>query len=169
MRVNYRRHFLKMINGKSWIRWWPCFVSLLAVCAFWPTVAGSPGFAQESDGFKVIVNASNPTAEMPRKQLERMFLKKLEKWPNGFGITVVDQNVNEPARKAFSEEVLRKESSAVEAYWTKLIFSGMGSPPLKLASDAEVMSFVGSNVGSIGYVSGNTRLDATVKELEVTP
>ena len=169
MRVNCRRCFLKMKHRRSWIRWWPFFVSLLAVGAFWPTVAGSPGFAQDGEGFKVIVNASNPTAEMPRKQLERVFLKKLEKWPNGFRITVVDQNVNEPARKAFSEEVLRKESSAVEAYWTKLIFSGMGSPPLKLASDAEIMSFIGSNVGSIGYVSGKTRLDAAVKELEVTP
>ena len=166
--MNCRRHFLKM-KKKFWIRWWPCLVSLLAICALWPIVAGSPGYAQESGRFKVIVNASNPTAEMPRKQVERVFLKKLEKWPNGFRITVVDQNVNEPARKAFSEEVLRKASSAVEAYWTKLIFSGMGSPPLKLATDAEIMSFVGNNVGSIGYVSGNTRLDAAVKELEVTP
>ena len=169
MRVNCRRHFLKMKKRKSWIRLWPNFIMLLAVCALWPTVAGSPGFAQESDGFKVIVNASNPATEMSRKELGRIFLKKQQKWPNGFGITVVDQNVNEPARKTFSEEVLRKESAAVEAYWTKLIFSGMGSPPLKLASDAEIMSFVGSNVGSIGYVSGNTRLDAAVKELEVTP
>jgi len=157
------------MKHKNWVRWWLNLVSLLAICALWPIVAGSPGFAQESAGFKVIINASNPTAEMPRKQVERIFLKKLENWPNGFGITVVDQNVNEPARKAFSEEVLRKESSAVEAYWTKLIFSGMGSPPLKLASDAEIMNFVGNNVGSIGYVSGNTRLDAAVKELEVTP
>lgn len=157
------------MKHKNWARWRLNIVSLLAICVLWPIVASSPGFAQENDGFKVIVNASNPTPEMPRKQVERIFLKKLEKWPNGFGITVVDQNVNEPARKAFSEEVLRKESPAVEAYWTKLIFSGMGSPPLKLASDAEIMSFVGSNVGSIGYVSGNTRLDAAVKELEVTP
>ena len=157
------------MKHKNWVRWWLNLVSLLAICALWPIVAGSPGYAQEGGGFKVIVNASNPTAEMPRKQVERVFLKKLEKWPNGFRITVVDQNVNEPARKAFSEEVLRKASSAVEAYWTKLIFSGMGSPPLKLATDAEIMSFVGSNVGSIGYVSGNTRLDAAVKELEVTP
>jgi ABC-type phosphate transport system substrate-binding protein len=158
-----------MKHQKSWVSWWLNLVSLLAICALWPIVAGSPGYAQESDGFKVIVNASNPTTEMPRKQVERIFLKKLEKWPSGFGITVVDQNVNEPARKAFSEEVLRKESSAVEAYWTKLIFSGMGSPPLKLASDTEILSFVGNNVGSIGYVSGNTTLDAAVKELEVTP
>ena len=166
--MNYRRYFLKM-KQKNWTRWWLNLISLLAICALWPIVGGSPGHAQQNDGFKVIVNASNPTAEMPRKQVERVFLKKLEKWPNGFRITVVDQNVNEPARKAFSEEVLRKESSAVEAYWTKLIFSGMGSPPLKLATDAEIMSFVGSNVGSIGYVSGNTWLDAAVKELEVTP
>jgi len=82
-----------MKQRKSWVGWWLCLVLLLAVCALWPTVAGSPGYAQASDGFKVIVNVSNPTAEMSQKQLERVFLKKQQKWPNGFGITVVDQNV----------------------------------------------------------------------------
>ena len=149
--------------------WCPKIVVLLALCALWPTVAGSPGYAQEDGGFKIIVNASNPTASMARKQLQRVFLKKQQKWPNGFEITVVDQNADEAARKAFSKAVLNKDPAAVEAYWTKLIFSGMGSPPLKLASDAEVMDFVGKNVGSIGYVSDRTRLDTSVKELEVTP
>ena len=130
--------------------WCPKMVVLLALCALWPMIAGSPGHAQEKGDFKVIVNASNPTTTMPRKQLERIFLKKQQNWPNGFAITVVDQNVDESVRQAFSKAVLSKEPAAVEAYWNKLIFSGMGTPPLKLASDAEVMDFVGKNVGSIG-------------------
>ena len=158
---------MKQKKANTW--WWLNIVVVVAVCTVWLAAAGSHGHAQESGGFKVIVNASNPTAEMSRKLLGRVFLKKQQKWPSGFAITVVDQNFDAPARQAFSNAVLGKEPSAVEAYWTKLIFSGMGSPPLKLASDAEVMAFVGNNVGSIGYVSADTTLDRSVKELEVTP
>jgi ABC-type phosphate transport system substrate-binding protein len=105
---------------------------------------------------------------MSRSQAARIFLKKEEKWSNGFAVTVVDLATDHPARAAFSTVVLGKEAAAVEAYWRKLIFSGMGSPPLKLASDTQVVTFVGKNVGSIGYVARDTELVGAVKELEVT-
>jgi len=142
---------------------------LIVSGVIWTDLVCAPGIAQEDGGFTVIVNVSNPIGGMSGKQLGRIFLKKQEEWPNGFGITVVDQRPDEPARKAFSRVILKKEPSAVEAYWSKLIFSGMGIPPIKLASDAEVMSFVGSNVGSIGYVSADIPLAGEVRKLEVTP
>jgi len=158
-----------MKRQKSVMSSWPYFTILLSGVFLWPMVIGSPTHAQETADFMVIVNASNPLSTMSRKQMARIFLKKEERWGNGFAITVVDQTVDQPTRQVFSKAVLLKDPKAVEAYWRKLIFSGMGSPPLKLVSDAEVMSFVGSNVGSIGYVSGETELSAAVKELEVTP
>lgn len=142
---------------------------LIATGVLWSGGTGSPGHAQESGEFRIIVNASNPIGEMSGKQLGKIFLKKQEEWPNGFAITVVDQRPDEPVRQAFSRVILKKDPAAVEAYWSKLIFSGMGIPPIKLASSAEVVTFVGRNVGSIGYVSTGTSLTGDVKELEVTP
>lgn len=150
-------------------RLWLVLVMLVAFGIFWTDLGGTPGYAQENSEFMVIVNASNPIREMSRKEVSRIFLKKQEEWPNGFAITVVDQRPEAPARQAFSRVVLQKEPPAVEAYWSKLIFSGMGIPPIKLASSAEVVSFVGKNVGSIGYVSSDTKLDGAVKRLGVTP
>ena len=145
------------------------FVACALVGGVLTLMTHSSVHAQQGSGFKVIVNASNPVDQMPRKQVERIFYKKTEKWANGFAITVVDQTVSGAARQAFSKSVLQKDPSAVESYWNKLIFSGMGNPPLKLGSDAEVMSFVATNVGSIGYVSDRTALESSVKVLEVTP
>lgn len=150
------------------VRLWPWVAVILSGVLLWPTVIEVPAHAQETDEFKVIVNASNPLRTMPRNQAARIFLKKEERWANGFAITVVDLPTEHPARQAFSTVVLRKEVKAVEAYWRKLIFSGMGSPPLKLPSEAEVVTFVSSNVGSIGYVAKNTELGGAVVELEVT-
>lgn len=142
---------------------------LIVTGMLWTSFIGSPGHAQENGGFRIIVNASNPIAEMSAKELGKIFLKKQEEWPNGFAITVVDQRPDEPVRQAFSRMILKKDPAAVEAYWSKLIFSGMGVPPIKLATDAEVVSFVGRNVGSIGYVSAETSLSGDVRVLEVAP
>ncbi len=116
----------------------------------------------------MIVNASNPLNAMPRKGVARVFLKKDTTWESGFTITPVDQGVDSPAREQFSSVVHRKPPEAVEAYWRKLIFSGMGVPPLTLGSDAEIVEFVRTNVGSIGYVSDDTSLGGGVKVLEVS-
>ena len=153
---------------RSSIRLWSFVAVLLSGVFLLPTGVENPAHAQETGGFKVIVNASNPLSTMSRNHAARIFLKKEEKWANGFAVTVVDLATDHPARKAFSTAVLGKEAAAVEAYWRKLIFSGMGSPPLKLASDTEVVTFVGKNVGSIGYVARDTELGGAVKELEVT-
>lgn len=150
------------------VRLWPYVAVSLLGALLWPTGVERPAHAQGTGDFKVIVNAANPLSTMSRNQTARLFLKKEERWSNGFAVTVVDLATDHPARKAFSREVLGKETSAVEAYWRKLIFSGMGSPPLKLATDTEVVTFVGKNVGSIGYVAGDTELFGPVKELEVT-
>ena len=142
---------------------------LIVTGMLWTGLTGPPGHAQESGEFRIIVNASNPIAEMSAKELGKIFLKKQEEWPNGFAITVVDQRPDESVRQAFSRVILKKDPAAVEAYWSKLIFSGMGVPPIKLATSAEVVVFVGRNVGSIGYISAETPLSEDVKVLEVTP
>lgn len=148
----------------------PCILMMLLVFGvLWSVMTGVSARAEDGADFKVIVNASNPTNGMARKQLGKIFLKKAEEWPNGFAITVVDQRPDTEVREAFSQAVLQKDPTAIEAYWSRLIFSGMGVPPIKLASDTEVMSFVGQNVGSIGYVSGDAELEGAVKELEVGP
>lgn len=147
---------------------WPYVAVFVSGVLFWPTVIEVPAHGQETGGFKVIVNSSNPLATMSRSEMAKVFLKKEERWKNGFAITVVDLATDHPARMAFSRAVLGKEPDAVEAYWRKLIFSGMGSPPLKLASDAEVVAFVSKNVGAVAYVSRDTELGGAVKELEVS-
>lgn len=48
--------------------------------------------------------------------------------------------------------LLVDSSSQVNAYWSKLIFTGKGSMPTELASDAEIISTILSNQGAIGYI-----------------
>ena len=71
-------------------------------------------------------------------------------------------------RGRFSKEILGHSASAVQRYWEERIFSGRGQPPPIKRSDEDVIEFVESNVGAIGYVSEAVSLTPRVKVLRIT-
>ncbi len=69
-------------------------------------------------------------------------------------------------RQAFSPDVHQKDPDQVSAYWQVLVYSGRDVPPRILKSDEEVLAFVRTNPGGIGYVSAEATLTG-VKALQV--
>ncbi len=128
-------------------------VFLASILAFSGVVIG-----QESS-FKVIANSATTPDSMSKRDLARIFLKKKKKWPSGQAAAPVEQRSNDALRAAFSKEVLGKSLEMVESHWQGQVFSGKGTPPKKLTSDAAVVSFVRSQPGAVGYVSANTNID----------
>jgi hypothetical protein len=56
-------------------------------------------------------------------------------------------------RGLFSETVLARHVAAVRSYWQQQIFSGRDVPPVEKKNDAEVLEYVRTNRGAVGYVS----------------
>jgi len=52
-------------------------------------------------------------------------------------------------------------------YWQRRMSDGMIPPPVK-TSDEEIVSFVASTPGAIGYISSATPLPDSVKAVEIT-
>ncbi len=124
-------------------------LSLVVLAALWLTAAPS---ALAAD-FKVVVNASNPAVSLAPAQLQRLFLRKETRWEYGEAVEPVDQSPKQAVREAFTRTVHGKDVGAVKSYWQMQVFSGRGTPPPELSSDAEVLAFVRSHRGAIGYVS----------------
>lgn len=124
--------------------------------------------AQNSISFKVIVNSSNATTVLSKKQLSKFFLKKTAKWGNSRQVLPVDLLENSPVREVFSKEVHKRSVSKVRAYWQKQIFSGRNVPPPQMAYENDILAFVEADSGAIGYVSGSTLLGKySVKVIEI--
>ncbi|MCP4600290.1 MAG: hypothetical protein GY847_07120 [Proteobacteria bacterium] len=123
-----------------------------------------PAFANES--FKIIVHPGVSVVSISRAELNRVFLKKLTKWPGGTAIKPVDQKVKSPVRRVFSKSILRRSVTAAKTYWRKQIFTGRNVPPPEVLSDKAVIKYVLSKPGAIGYVSVNTPTNG-VKVLQV--
>ena len=89
------------------------------------------------------------------QQVKRIFTGKQRQFDDGSSVTPVNQPEGSVARAQFDSSVLGRSTSQITAYWSKRVFTGKGKPPIVVASDAEMLSYVQSTPGAVGYVSDN--------------
>ena len=120
--------------------------------------------AQAAD-FKVVVHVSNSLNSISASDLSKYFLKKDVTWPGGRPVVAVDLEPDSPIRAEFTSVIHGKKISSIKSYWQRQIFAGKAVPPVEQGTEAEVLEFVASNPGAVGYVSSSFTLGANVKEL----
>ena len=99
----------------------------------------------------VIVHPSND-ATLSKKVVQRIYLGKEKKFPNGKEVLPVNQISSSAARESFDSDTLGRSTTQVAAYWSKLVFTGKGIPPKELDNDAAVIAIVADKPNAIGYI-----------------
>lgn len=120
----------------------------------------------QAQSYIIIVNNSNTTNSISQKAVSNYFLKKSLKWDNGDKVAPVDLSSKSSVRADFSKQVHNKSVSSVKSYWQQYVFAGKGTPPVEKHSDDEIIAYVKSNPGAIGYVSTDADI-AGVKALTI--
>lgn len=129
-------------------------ISVLAVCVF--------ASLATAEDIVVIVNPNNTSAALTADQVEGIFLGKTTNLPAGGMAAPVDQADGSPLRVAFYQKATSKDAAQVKAIWSRIVFSGKGTPPKTLSSSADVKKFVASDAGGIGYIE-KSAADSSVK------
>lgn len=109
-------------------------------------------------GISIIVHPSNSTP-LENKDISRIFLGKVKSFNSE--LTAMPMNLPEgnPSRKVFEKSVLNKSSNQIKAYWSKLVFTGKGTPPLEAISESELVNLVSANPNLIAYVDDSLVTD----------
>jgi len=102
--------------------------------------------------FKVIVHPKNPVSSVDRDFLRNAYLKKETVWRKDQTIRPIDLPAKSAIRVEFSRAVLKKSPSQLKTYWNQQIFSGKGVPPPEVGSVSDVVSYVLTNPGAVGYI-----------------
>lgn len=110
----------------------------------------------------VVVNPKSATTAMSADQVASIFLGKTSTLPSGATAAAADQAESAAIRETFYTKITGKQSAQVKAAWSRLVFSGKGTPPKELASSAEVKKFVAANPDAIGYIE-KSAVDGSVK------
>ena len=106
----------------------------------------------------VIVNPAN-NAVITQDDVGRLFLGKKSSFADGVSATPYYLAQGHPARDEFDKKALGKSPSQLKAYWSKLIFTGKGTPPDALGSVEDILAKVASDPSAIAYVDASKVTD----------
>jgi hypothetical protein len=112
---------------------------------------------------KVIANPSVSASVISADDLKDVFLENKDSLGGSHVDPVLEKSGS--AHEAFLK-VMGKSDSALQTYYRSLVFSGKGSMPKALGSDAEVAAYVAKTKGAVGYVGAEASAPGT-KVLEV--
>jgi len=129
-------------------------------------IGRTPVDAAGSAPYRVIVHHQVKGGRISRGALTSIFLKQAPRWGDGNDIHPVDQSVRSEVRRSFSGDILLQGVVEVQVYWQRRMSLGVTPPPVK-GTDEEVVRFVASTPGAIGYVSAATPLPDSVKTVEL--
>ena len=115
-----------------------------------------------SEPVVVVVSATSPVSKLDKEQVANLFLGKSSSYPDGSAAVPIEQTDGAPAHDEFHKSVTEKSASQLKSYWSKMIFSGKGTAPKEVASNAELLKLLAGNPTMIGYVD-KTAADKTVK------
>ena len=117
------------------------------ICALLIFFFSSAAFAE----VVVIVHPSNSNS-FSKDELEALFMVKKSSFADGSKASAFYLSADDPVRHQFDEKVLGKPSSQLKAYWSKLVFTGKGTPPPELGNSSEAVAKVAGDTSAIAYV-----------------
>lgn len=106
----------------------------------------------------VVANPSVDQKQLTVEMLSNLYLGKTPTIPGSNEIQVVDLDSKSATRKAFYRRVCNKSQSELNAYWSRVLFTGEARRPKELANNETVIEFVSKTPLSIGYVGSETPL-----------
>jgi TonB family protein len=137
------------------------FNLLIAVAGIMPLLAGMALAAN----VKIIANPSVKADSISPAELRSVFLEESSSLSDGSRVEPVISKGG-ATHSAFVRDYLGKTDSDLQNYYRSLVFTGKGSMPKTVGSDAEIAAYVAHTRGAIGYVSVETSAEG-VKTLTI--
>jgi TonB family protein len=121
--------------------------------------------SMRADGVKIIINNNVQANQISVRELKNVYLREKSSLHDGTHVEPVLARGGS-AHEAFLKLYLKQNNDELQRYYQSLVFSGKGSMPKALSSEAEVVTYVAKTRGAIGYVSTETNAPG-VKTLAV--
>ncbi len=104
----------------------------------------------------LIANSKMPADSLDKTLVANVFLGKAFSTGDGYRLIPVERTKDNPAKEAFHSFVTGKTLGQLNAYWSRLIFTGKNAPPNEIDDDEEVIELVKGNENLIGYIESES-------------
>lgn len=110
----------------------------------------------------VVVDARSGVDQLTHDEVVNIFLGRYRRLPTGIAAVPIDQPAAGDLRAQFYRKLVNKSLSEINAYWSRLYFSGKTTPPVQTRQPAEVLARIADTPGGIAYID-RSQVDARVK------
>ncbi len=104
-----------------------------------------------ADDYVLISNKKVPIKSLSKTDVQSIFLGERSKWDDGSTIEFAVMDSGD-FHKSFLQNVIGKTQSQFDAYWMRMVFAGKARPLKPYSEVQEVIKFVATHPGAIGYV-----------------
>ncbi len=114
-----------------------------------------PGFGPDAAVAADLVIIANPgVAEtaIDSRDLQRIYLGKQTQWQDDTSIVPVMLKSG-PLHDVFIEDFVDRSVQRFVTYWRQMVFTGKGIPPKSFVQESELVAYVASTPGSVGFAS----------------
>ncbi len=118
-----------------------------------------------ADEVKLIANLGVKADTISAEEIKKVFLQENKSLQDGTHVEPVLEKRG-PVHEAFLHEYLGRTADDLQTYYRVLVFTGRGSMPKELGSDADVVAYVARTKGAIGYVGAAANTEG-VKTLAI--
>lgn len=105
---------------------------------------------------QVAVVMAPGSSPLTKEQVANLYLGRL------IVLHLLDLPEGNATRDTFYKKATEHDSAQVKATWSRLVFTGRGSPPKEVADAAAVKKAVAADPKAVGYID-KAAVDATVK------
>jgi hypothetical protein len=102
----------------------------------------------------VIVNSANSDA-IDEKLVKKIYLGKSKSFPSGEKVKVYTLPSSQADTEYFRQKALKKSNSQFKSYWSKLAFTGKGTPATELDSAADIIDAIKKDPKAIGFINSS--------------
>ena len=116
----------------------------------------------------VIVNPQRGVEQLSKSQVINIFLGSHREFSGGLPAQPVDLPSSSAEKVQFYRSLVNKDLDQMAAYWSRLIFAGSTTPPKQLSAVSDVLQYVATNRGAVGYVDRQS-VDSRVRVVLILP
>ncbi len=115
-----------------------------------------------ADDRLVVVTHPDNNLDITREDLYRLYFGKRSKLPPDAQLTPVVNDGDEALLHYFSNLMLHRSTRQLRSYWARQLFTGKGTPPVRVKNSIDLKELIAANPKFIGYL-WESDLDASVR------
>jgi hypothetical protein len=117
----------------------------------------------------IIINKENTVSTLSASEVKLLWMRKIKKrWAEiNKNIRPADYKSKNAAQTAFYAKVIGLSAGDVETYFTQKQYDNAEKPQDKFSSESDLINFVATEVGAIGFVMESSLSDADKARVKI--